>query len=55
MAIEKDMRSTLIAVELDEGEELRLRLGDGTVRTIVLEETRALIYETTLEEPKKPL
>lgn len=49
--IERSARSTITAVELNVGDELRFRLSDGTVRSIVLKQTWAKITDTTLPRP----
>ena len=54
MVIEKSTRETLLAVEMDVGDQLRLRLADGSFRTITLESTWAAVDETTLAQIKKP-
>lgn len=54
MRTEKTLKETLTAVELDVGDELVLRLADGTQRTIVLERASAAVDSTTLTELKKP-
>lgn len=50
MRIQKRCRDTLIAVELDTGDELELELRDGTRRVIAVEKAWAGIHETTLKE-----
>ena len=52
MVIDKRARDTLTAVELDVGDELRLTLGDGRTRSIVVRGTGAAITHTTLSRPK---
>ncbi len=47
MTIEKHARSTLTAFELDHGDECRFRLTNGTVRSIRLVRTRAMIDATS--------
>lgn len=54
MRIEKTVRETLTAVELDRGDELCFRMADGSVRHIVLESTYSDVQSTTLTDLKAP-
>ena len=47
VVIEKTVRDTLTAVEMNVGDELRFTLGDGTTRPIILKKTWALVTDTT--------
>ena len=52
VVIEKTARQTLTAVEMNAGDELRFKLSDGTVRSIVLKKTSARVTQTTTTQPR---
>jgi hypothetical protein len=52
MILERQARDTLTAVELDIGDELLFRLANGQTRRIVLLETSAQVFHTTVRQLK---
>jgi len=54
MLVEKVVRETLTAVEMDAGDELVFTLADGSSRRVVLEKAWASVDHTTLSDLAKP-